>query len=266
MSEVSAGELEELARAATSDPRALHELRMVDSVDGRMVDMESALRGVGGEELQQRLHALLSGGTGTTSVDALEARRAANAILEQDRFQPADVPQPLKGVFRQLGEWLQPVGEAITDVIDSLAETLPGGRATVWALLVVGGVAAIVGLARAIGRRRLRSGGRAQGRVSKDREDPDDLERAAAAAETSGDLETAVRLRFKAGLLRLASAKAIAWRPSLTSGQVARRIRSATFADLARSFDEIVYGHRPPTTEDVAAARTGWPRVLEEAA
>jgi hypothetical protein len=39
---------------------------------------------------------------------------------------------------------------------------------------------------------------------------------------------------------------------------------SSRFDRLARDFDEIVYGRRPPRPEDVAAARTEWPELLAE--
>jgi hypothetical protein len=37
------------------------------------------------------------------------------------------------------------------------------------------------------------------------------------------------------------------------------------FDRLARDFDEVVYGRRPPRSEDVVAAREEWPRVLDDA-
>jgi hypothetical protein len=96
-------------------------------------------------------------------------------------------------------------------------------------------------------------------------EDPDKLERQAAAAERAGDLSLAVRLRFVAGLLRLDRAGVISYRPSLTTGQLVGRVPSADFGDLARAFDEIAYGGRPAAGADVDSARAGWPRVLEAA-
>jgi hypothetical protein len=95
--------------------------------------------------------------------------------------------------------------------------------------------------------------------------DPAALERAAAAAERAGDLRGAIRLRFQAGLLRLDRARVIEWRPSLTTAEIARSVRSPEFASLARRFDEIVYGGRVPLPEDAATARRGWAELIEGA-
>jgi hypothetical protein len=96
-------------------------------------------------------------------------------------------------------------------------------------------------------------------------EDPQTLERLAEEAEYRGDLEAALRLRFRAGLLRLGRAQVLELRPSITTVEVRRALRSRRFDGLARSFDEVVYGRRSPRAEDVADARTEWPLVLEEA-
>jgi hypothetical protein len=96
-------------------------------------------------------------------------------------------------------------------------------------------------------------------------ETPAALERRADEAERRGDHEDALRLRFRAGLLRLDARGAIAFRPSLQTGEVARALRSDAFDRLAADFDEVVYGARPATPDDVATARREWDRVLEGA-
>jgi hypothetical protein len=96
-------------------------------------------------------------------------------------------------------------------------------------------------------------------------EDPGDLEREADRAERSGDLETALRLRFRAGLLRLGRARVLPERPSLRTFEARRALRNPRFDGLARDFDEVVYGGRSPQPADVETARAEWPRVLEEA-
>ncbi|MCZ7529821.1 MAG: DUF4129 domain-containing protein [Acidimicrobiia bacterium] len=78
--------------------------------------------------------------------------------------------------------------------------------------------------------------------------DPSTLESAAVDAEEHGDLDAALRLRFRAGLLRLDAAGAIRFRPSITSGEVARQVRDDDFRHLAVDFDEVAYGGgRRPT-------------------
>jgi len=94
--------------------------------------------------------------------------------------------------------------------------------------------------------------------------DPDTLEREATSAEQAGDLDRAVRLRFVAGVVRLDRAGAITYRSSMTTGQLISTLRSVSFAELAVAFDEIAYGGRPAGETDVEAARSTWPRVLEE--
>ena len=109
--------------------------------------------------------------------------------------------------------------------------------------------------ARGVGRR-----GRGRG------EDPAELERLADEAERRGDLEIALRLRFRAGLLRLGRARAVAAASvALRTREARRALRNPRFDRLARDFDEVVYGGRAPRPEDVAAARSEWPRVLAEA-
>ena len=92
--------------------------------------------------------------------------------------------------------------------------------------------------------------------------DPDALERDAERAEAAGDLNLAIRLRFRAGLLRLDRAGAIRYRPSLTSSQVAYTLRSRDFEELAARFDAVAYGGRTADADDVSDARDRWPRVV----
>jgi hypothetical protein len=95
-------------------------------------------------------------------------------------------------------------------------------------------------------------------------ESPASLERRAEEAERRGAHEEALRLRFRAGLLRLDARGTIELRPSLPTGEVARTLRSSDFDRLAGDFDAVVYGGRPAEPEDVDAARRGWAAVLEK--
>ena len=95
--------------------------------------------------------------------------------------------------------------------------------------------------------------------------DPRELERLADEAEGRGELERALRLRFRAGLLRLARIEAVPQPETLTSRQLVRLLGSEQFGPLARDLDEVVYGGRAASRADVENARTGWPQVLARA-
>jgi hypothetical protein len=72
-----------------------------------------------------------------------------------------------------------------------------------------------------------------------------------------------VRLRFRAGLLRLDRRHVIEYRQSLTTGEVARAVRSRAFTEVGERFDAIAYGGRRAERQDAEHARRGWAEVLE---
>ena len=194
-------------------------------------------------------------------VDPDRARDQAREILGGRRYKPADVPRPFEGALEWLGDRLRPIG----DFLSSITESLLG---KILLATVLAGIVAVVALL--VARRRAATsvaGGGAGRRQSPDeRADPGRLEREADAAERRGDFDAALRLRFRAGLLRLDRAGAIHFRPSITTGQVARRLRLRTFDDLAVRFDAVAYGGRHASATDLQSARGEWPRVLEQAA
>jgi Domain of unknown function (DUF4129) len=73
-----------------------------------------------------------------------------------------------------------------------------------------------------------------------------------------------VRLRFRAGLLRLDRRKVLVYRPSLTTGEVARTLKVPAFDEVGSRFDEIAYGGREAQREDAKASEQGWKDVLTE--
>lgn len=205
------------------------------------------------------MSALLSART-TQAVDPDEARRAARHILSDGRFRSSSTPRPLRGPLRWVGDRLA----TVFGPIGRFLERVPG---VIWISVLLAVVALIVVLGvRA--RRRLSTrapaakGGGAP--VEAEDEDADALERAADEAERDGDLARAVRLRFRAGLLRLGDKGAIRYRPSVTTGEVRRTLSSTTFDDLAGTFEAVTYGGRTAAQPDVDNARRAWPRVLEE--
>jgi hypothetical protein len=203
----------------------------------------------------------VSGGA-LSRVDPDAARRAARDIVGARRFRPEDVPKPLEGVLQWIGDRLEPIGDLFAPIFDFFGH----GPGLVLGIVLL--VAAVAGIAYLLTRARITRAARAK-RGTKSRAgtaglDPDELERDAAAAEAAGDLDLAIRLRFRAGLLRLDRVGAIRYRPSITSSQVAHTIRSRDFEELAGTFDAIAYGGRPADSTDLVDARARWPRVLTE--
>ncbi len=194
-------------------------------------------------------------------VDPAVARAEARSILEDRRFKSEPVPRPLRGPLEWMGDRIQ----SLVRVVSDLLRPVPGPT---W--VVVAAIAVAVGvllLVRASSRP-VGGGPRRDARrrgVGGESEDPAALEAAAADAERRGDLATALRLRFRAGLLRLDERGAITFRPSLTTGEVRRLLGSETFDDLASVFEEVAYGGRDPGIDEVAGAREAWPRLLREA-
>ncbi len=254
-------ELEALAEKARQDPAALRRLRGVETVDGRPVELDRALGGAEGEVLDARLRALAGGGGGSAAASAASARAEARRILAQRRFRPSSTPRPLRGLLRRLGTWLRPVLQPIGRLWGDVAGNVVGRLVVVVAVI---GLAALTAIR--LVRRRTAAGVAPGGRARRAHEqDPEALERDADRAERDGYLDLALRLRFRAGLLRLARAGLVPARPSLTTGQLSRSLCSPTFDQLAVTFDEIAYGGRNGTAADLQAARAGWPVVLREA-
>lgn len=209
---------------------------------------------------------------------AAEARARAHEILGAERFTDgASSPGPLDRVGTKISEWLR-------DILPSTDRTFSPGQgvggfleAIVWIVLIglLGFV--IVLLVRAY-RRRSRvpeeddpthrsatapEGDDLDGWAGE--RDPEVLEREAAAAEARGAYGLAIRLRFRAGLLRLDASGVIAFRPSLTSGQVLRAVpKATTLGGIARTFDAVAYGDADVDAQDASASREAWARVLTE--
>jgi hypothetical protein len=182
-------------------------------------------------------------------------------ILSERRFHGTSLPRPFHGVLAWLGDRLHFVVRGW----DWLAAKV-GGAWILWVL--VGGLvlALVVLVATRLALRRAEVETIGIGRRARARgEDPAELERLADEAERRGDLEVALRLRFRAGLLRLGRARALPLRPSLRTREARRALGSARFDRLARDFDEVVYGGRPPREADVETARSEWPQVVAEA-
>jgi hypothetical protein len=191
------------------------------------------------------------------------ARRRAEAILAEGRFHVAAIPRPLHGVLHAIGSALEAPLHALEELVEELASGIPGGSVTVWAVLAavvlaIGGLLATRGARRALADPRAGhpSGGATRSIT------PADLERDALASERDGDHAEAVRLRFRAGLMRLSERELVADAPATVNSEVSRTLRSHRFDTLARRFDEIAYGGRPAAAEDVELSRREWTELL----
>lgn len=189
--------------------------------------------------------------------EAEAARRDARQILEGDRYRSRDVPRPLRGVLRWIGDRVTDASEPLRDLLSTPA----GVVATIVVVTVVSAVLAVGAV-----RRRNRTHVQREARSSQARRpDPGALERRADEAAAAGDHGAAVRLRFRAGILRLEDAGAISVRPDTTTQRLVSALPSPTLTELARTFDEVAYGDRPAGEDDVEAARAGWPEVVSRA-
>jgi hypothetical protein len=194
------------------------------------------------------------------------ARAEARRILAERRFHRSRPPQPLRPILSAIGratEWVAHVLRPVWHPFVSIARNVPGGAPIFWSVLAVAVVTAAAFLFRTAARRRDRrvlAGGERHPRSPAD--DPAALERAALAAEGSGELELALRLRFRAGVLRLQRARVVPAGGILTSRVLSRQLRSREFDLAAGVFDEVVYGRRPAQPVDVATTREAWQQVL----
>ncbi len=192
------------------------------------------------------------------AVDPADAQRTARHILSGRQFRSSPTPRPFRSQLNWIGDRLHPIASWFADVFSRLF-----GTWLLWPTLVL--IAAAI--AYFVGRARVRRGNPTTRRPARhvavdDSEDPDELERAAEVAERSGELDRALRLRFRAGLLRLGDRGAIRYRPSVTTSEVRRALGSETFDELARTFEAVAYGGRDAAPPDLDTARREWPRVV----
>jgi Domain of unknown function (DUF4129) len=259
---VSGRELIALGQSAATDPAARERLLAVDTVDGRPVDVRAALAGARGRDFAARTRSIAAlAATAQVSTSRADARRRAAAVLSDRRYTGTGLPRPLHKPLEWLGDRIKPV----FDWINSRGEDVPGGPVALWLALSALIVAAASTITGTTIRRRALAIERERAAALPEADDPHALEQAADRAERDGDYERAVRLRFRAGLLRLDRRRVLVYRPSLTTGEVARAIEAPAFAEVGARFDEIAYGGRAAERQDAEAARQGWKDVLTQA-
>lgn len=196
--------------------------------------------------------------------DAAELRERAHEILSEQRFHERKSPAPLRGVFRWLGDRLapalEPIGRFYAWVVDLLDDTIT--RVVFVSIVVL----MVVLISRAVIRRRsavaLRGGAK---RTRGQKVDPAELERDANRAEGTGDFERAIRLRFRAGVIRLQLAGRVRSGDTMATRAIGAHLQSADFDALGETFDAVAYGGAPADDHDARASREAWERVLSEA-
>jgi hypothetical protein len=195
------------------------------------------------------------------AVDPDSARDAARHILGGRQYRTAPTPRPFRKPLNWLGDRLSGLLAWFGRVLSHVPSLL---------LLAIALAAVVTAITYAVMKISARRGHPdARGRVSRipgeESEDPDELERFADVAEREGRLDHALRLRFRAGLLRLGDRGAIRYRPSLTTNEVRRALGSESFDDLARTFEAVAYGGRDASPPDLDTARREWPQVVARA-
>ncbi len=208
--------------------------------------------------------------THTISPSPDQARRDAQQILSGGNFHhtTSTGPRPLHGVLHWIGDRLAPVGRAVASVWRNTVGRLP----PVFALLIL---VALIAAGIALLATNIQSRAAARQRLLDPDENAlanasvisaDQLEAEANIAEQTGAHALAVRLRFRAGLLRLDhEANAIAHRPGLTTQEVRTALRSGRFDHLADEFEAVAYGSAAADENDSTEARREWPIVVREA-
>ncbi|MGI8774115.1 MAG: DUF4129 domain-containing protein [Actinomycetota bacterium] len=258
--DVSREELRRLVTEAAEDESSTADLERVTSVDGLPVDLGPVLSG-GRRDVTRRLEALVAG-SNEGRPDPAAVRVSAREILQEPRFRGADPPRPFAGLLQRLGRLFERPFEWIAERFRSLSGWgKASALATAGAILLAAGW----GLARLVVRRRVNRYSPAYKTVPAQAPiGPERLENAADTAERQRDYALAVRLRFRAGLLRLAAKGVIEFRPSDTSLALRRTLSSPIFDHLAERFDAIVYGGEEATDQDVADARLEWRTLHQE--
>lgn len=189
------------------------------------------------------------------------AREAAHSILSQRRFHPPPVPNPLHGVLVWVGHAINDPLGAIDRLVGHAGRSLPLGVPGIWAAAAVLVILLTVLVAVRRARTKLDDAGRRAAVISGPR--PQELERAAERAEREGDWAQAVRLRFRAGVLRISERDGQPDAEATPNHVLARMLGSEPLERLSARFDEIVYGGEHATAADADDQRRAWPDVIE---
>lgn len=234
-------------------------LRSVTEIAGTPIDMATILD-ASESDLVERLGSLkhhVERTFQTVAPSDADVGDVARSVLEQSKYEVGG-----ESAWDRLGSLLL---AWFDQFIEWLTSALGGPTNTAIIFLAV---VSVVGFAafRFFARRRSSAIERelTLERLIADGGDPDTLERQADDAAARGQFETAVRLRFLAGLLRLDLSGRITFRPGLTTSEIADTVDDRRFDRLVDDFNDVVYGGRDATSVHHRDAITGWSQVLDE--
>lgn len=203
---------------------------------------------------------LKSGVRQVFDTDPAEARRLAEKILSDRKYKEARPPNPFERPIAWIGATVRRFFSSIADLVDRI---IPGNARQAWGVIaLLAGLATVLFVIQlAIRRQRVRAIA-AIGKASLTFEDPAQLEALAAAAANKANYGESIRLRFRAGLVRLEQSRRIADPSHHTNGDIYESVRAEPLLHLQRQFDQIIYGRAEANADDEAEARRNWKHLL----
>lgn len=196
--------------------------------------------------------------------DSAQIRAKAAEVVARPDFQlDSQVDHESMGVWLRAIFWLLNKLRAFVDFLNSLPSPLWWMVVigmTIICLLLIGHVVwTFAGLLS--GNRRRKSGAV----LTDSGVDADELERKANQAEANGDYIGAIRMLFRAGLVRIEKYQRKPIRRGITNWELLRRYRSSPFFEPLQSFvgtiDAKWYGHDDCVKDDCQLCRTEYVRI-----
>lgn len=200
------------------------------------------------DDLQARAEAIVSGSAYTGERESFLTDNPVTRFIDE--------------VMQRIRDWLSPSGEVSTGTPTTQVDPLRPSYG--WLLLAAMLVLAVV-VAAVIARRRLGAEIDQQRAIDVERRgDAAELEDLANAAEAAGRFQDALRLRFRAGLMRLDDLDVIAYDPALATGAIRSAVGMGEFDTVASQFERVAYSDYVPQRTDVTSHQQGWQTVLGE--
>lgn len=202
----------------------------------------------------------VSGLLQAADADPAEARRLAEKILSDRKYKEVRPPNPFERPIAWVGGTVRRLFSAVADFVDKL---IPGNARQAWGViaLVAGLATALFVIQLAVRRQRIRAAGDVD-KLNLSTEDPSELEALAAAAASRSNFGESIRLRFRAGLVRLEQNRRITDPTHQTNGDIYEAVRAEPLLDLQRQFDHVIYGGSEANAQDEVEAVRNWNDLL----